>query len=127
MKATLLILFFALIYTASNAQTNAKPVKDTAKIVRICSPSRSSILTSKPMVLVYSHKQTSVIYIDVDSISKIDPKFIKSINVLKDSTATRIYGNGAKAGVIQIYLDDEKYPDAYKLLMKKDSTKSIKQ
>jgi hypothetical protein len=64
---------------------------------------------------------------DIDSMSKINPKYIKSINVLKDSIATKKFGPGAKAGVIQIYLDDDKYPDAGKLLLRKDTTKSIKQ
>jgi hypothetical protein len=104
MKSILLIFLLSITYTIANAQS-----------------------TAKPMVMVYTHRQPNGIIIDVDSMGKINPKFIKAINVLKDSTSTSKYGNAAKGGVIQVYLDDEKYPDAYKLLMKKDSIKSIKQ
>ncbi len=41
---------------------------------------------------------------------------IKSINILKDSISTWRYGKAAKNGVVEIYLNDEKYPNAYKLL-----------
>jgi hypothetical protein len=124
MKTILLIALSALLYTTTRAQNDGKPAKDTAtKIIRICAPSRSGIIAPKPMVLVYTHHQTIGIHMEVDSISKIDPKFIKSIKVLKDSAATRMYGDAAKAGVIQVYIDDEKYPDAYKLFDKKGAVK----
>jgi hypothetical protein len=126
MKAILFIFLFVFMYNASKAQTSVQSAKDTTKIIRICAPSRSSMLAPKPLVIVFTHRQPNGIIMDVDSMSKINPKFIKSINVLKDSTATSKYGNAAKGGVIQIYLDDDKYPDADKLLLKKDTIKSIK-
>ncbi|MBW4891544.1 hypothetical protein KXQ82_17585 [Mucilaginibacter sp. HMF5004] len=128
MKPFLLIFFFLLFCKIANAQFENPPkLSVTADAggppvtIRICAPSRSSILT-KPLVLIYTHNQTIRINIGIDSIDKIEPKSIKSINVLKDAKATSMYGDAAKAGVVQIYLDDEKYPDAYKRFIKPDTT-----
>jgi hypothetical protein len=118
MKATLLIFFFAVLCATANAQISGKPGKDTA-IIRICAPSRGSIIT-KPLVIVYSHNKT---FITDSSLNTLNPKVIKSINVLKDSTSTKQYGLAGRNGVIQIYIDDDKYPDAYKVFEKKEPAK----
>jgi hypothetical protein len=118
MKATLLILIFATIYTTTHAQISGKPGKDTT-IIRICAPSRGSII-AKPLVIVYSHNKT---FITDSSLNTLNPKVIKSINVLKDSISTKQYGLAGRNGVIQIYIDDDKYPDAYKIFEKKEPAK----
>ena len=119
MKAILLILFFATICTTTHAQISGKPGNDTTKIIRICAPSRGSIIT-KPLVIVYSHNKT---FITDSSLNMLNPKFIKKIDILKDSISTKQYGIAGQNGVIQIYIDDDKYPDAYKVFVKKDAVK----
>lgn len=49
-------------------------------------------------------------------LGKLDKKAIKSMNIVKDSTATQRFGDAGKWGVIEIYLDDVNLPDAYKIL-----------
>ena len=93
--------------------------KDTA--MRICTCSTGSSIAS-PLIVIFSHDK--IIYKSTgssDMLSKISPQAIKSINVLKGSSTLVKYGDLAKDGVIEIYLDDKNYPDAYKLL-KSDST-----
>lgn len=79
-----------------------------------------------PLMVVFSHDR--VIYRSLaaeGNMSKLSPDCIKSIYVLKDSSSVAKYGSAAKNGVIEIYIDDEKYPDAYKVF-KTDSLENKK-
>jgi TonB-dependent SusC/RagA subfamily outer membrane receptor len=42
--------------------------------------------------------------VPADSLNSIDPNSIKSVNVLKDKSATSLYGEKGKNGVVQIEL-----------------------
>jgi len=44
------------------------------------------------------------------ALNVINPKYIDSINVLKDSTSIKPYGLAGRNGVVEIYLKDEKIP-----------------
>ena len=56
-----------------------------------------------------------------ESLSKIDPNDIESINVLKDEKATDKYDGKGETGVVEIYLKDSKKRNKLK---EKDKTKS---
>jgi len=79
-----------------------------------------------PLIIIFSHDK--IIYRSAESsgiLDKISPQTIKTINILKDSLSVAKFGVEAKNGVIEIYLDDKNYPDAYKLL-KADSAENKK-
>ncbi len=123
MRKLLLILVLTVMYKASSAQFENQPKlpvqkPDTGKptIIRICAPSRSSILAGQPLVLVYSHDK---IYVSDTSLSRLPPKAIKSINVLRDTSLIKTYGNAARNGTMQVYINDKEFPDAYKLFENK--------
>ena len=50
------------------------------------------------------------------------PEYIQSLNVLKDSLSLAKYGGMAKNGVIEIYLNDAKYPSLYKYFKSNSAT-----
>lgn len=113
MKFSFVLLLFLLVFDLSFAQINGKlgePVR-----IRICAPSRAELLNmKKPLYVVFSHNK---IVFKADSISgTVSPNAIKSINIPKDSISVIKYGKAAQNGVVEIYLDDEHYPNAYKLL-----------
>ena len=109
----LFLLFFAPIVFAQ-ADGN-KDATNKPPVVRICTPSRGSLMAPVLMV-IFSHD--TAIYRSLATeraMSKLSPEYIRSINVLKDSLSIAKYGSAAKNGVIEIYIDDQKYPDAYKI------------
>lgn len=111
---TLLFLLFFAPTVFAQADGN-KDAINKQPIVRICTPSRGSLMTPVLMV-IFSHD--TVIYRSFateGAMSKLSPDHIKSINVLKDSLSIAKYGSAAKNGVIEIYINDQKYPDAYKI------------
>ena len=65
----------------------------------------SEITLSSPGLLIVNGKEVSM-----DSIQKIDQSRIKTITILKDKTATTLYGDKAKNGVISITIASEKDP-----------------
>lgn len=76
--------------------------------------------TSKPLVIVDGKP------IPYENFIKIDPNFIKSINVLKSNTATAIYGTKAVNGVLIVETKNLSNAEKRKLLRKiKNSKKSI--
>jgi hypothetical protein len=132
MKLFLTLLFLLFVVPAAFAQVDSNKILSLAPArftqvdnkvivskqttIRICTPSRSALIGS-PLVIIYSHDK--VIFQSADDhgvMSNIPPQFIKSVNVFKDSLTVAKFGSTAKNGVIEIYLDDEKYPDAYKVV-----------
>jgi hypothetical protein len=71
--------------------------------------------------VIKSHNQTFC-FIDTGGATKlqaINPQWVKKIDILKDRLITaKDYGEAGKNGVVEITLDDEKYPDAYQSLLK---------
>jgi TonB family protein len=63
-------------------------------------------IAGSPLIIVNGKKMTTDKQRDI--VSRIKPKYIKSIDVLKDSTATMAYGQAGKNGVIRIKLIDKK-------------------
>jgi len=132
MRLILTFLFVVIISAIAFAQTDGKAlslnaplftpvnnvkIKDTT--ARICSCSTGPI--APPLIVIFWRDK--IIYKSAgssDILSKVPPKSIKSINILKDSSSVAKYGDLAKNGVIEIYLDDKNYPDTYKLF-KSDS------
>jgi len=92
-----------------------KPISTAT--IRICTPSRAHFATKqRPFYVIFSHGK---IISKADTISAaILPQTIKSLNVLKDSTETLKYGTAGQHGVIEIYLNDDEFPDAYKAFIK---------
>jgi hypothetical protein len=111
-----LILFLVMCTCVpAIAQTSVMP--DTAHhIIRICAPSRAQMLVSKPLVVVFANGKEIIrtSKADTAAFGIINPDDIQSINVLKDTTATKKYGKNAIAGVIEVYLKDGKYPATLK-------------
>jgi len=93
------------------------PVTTPNSTIRICTPSRHNLLKPGPLYVLYS--RNTIIARGDSLIPALDPKMIKSIYVLKDTAATKAYGLAGKSGVIEITIDDVKYPDAYKTLKQK--------
>lgn len=109
----LFLLFFARLVFAQ-ADSNKVAIHKPS-VIRICTPSRGSLIAPVLMV-IFSHD--TVVYRSLATeggMSKLSPDHIRSINVLKDSLSIAKYGSVAKNGVIEIYIDDQKYPDAYKV------------
>ncbi|MVN21585.1 hypothetical protein [Mucilaginibacter arboris] len=80
------------------------------KKIRICTPSRAGLIGQESLYVIKSHGKE----IMGNQLNSLDPQAIKSIHVSKDSKDTEKYGQAGKYGVVEITLDDEKYPNAYK-------------
>ena len=102
MKAYLVILIIVFTVKLSVAQVNKT----------------EKLNTTKPFFVLFSHNQTIVNADTLKSFHDLPSSHIKSINVLKDSAMVKKYGSNAKDGVIEIYLDDKKYPMALDSLKK---------
>jgi hypothetical protein len=119
----IIVLFFVSVATfaqsapgvISNAGTPGK-----RGTVNICTPNRNKLLNTNPLYVVYSHDK--IVYRSDTSkavgsvLGKLDQHAIKSMNIVKDSTATQRFGTAGQWGVIEIQLDDANHPDAYKAL-----------
>ncbi len=119
MKVILIFTIQLLISGLVLAQQPGVKVPATASnsTIRICTPSRHNLLKPGPLCAIYSHNK--IIALGDSVLASLDPKMIKSICVLKDSAAIKAYGSVAKNGVIEVTIDDEKYPEAYKNFRKK--------
>jgi len=119
MKFTLIIAIQLLVSSVLFAQQpSIKPLVTTPNsTIKICTPSRHNLLKPGPIYAIYSHNK--IIALGDSLHATLDPKMIKSIYVLKDSAAIKAYGKMAKNGVIEVTIDDEKYPEAYKIFRKK--------
>jgi ribosomal protein L23 len=118
MKALLLYTFFmatgGLLFAQDKAPVQVtintgKPGSNT--VVSICTPSRAASLANAPLYMIKSHKQE--IKTSVNALNAIDPKWIKTINVTKDSATIANYGTQAKNGIVVVVLDDDKFPNAF--------------
>jgi hypothetical protein len=129
MKFILPLIALLLISGFASAQKELKPLIDPGTpgkdmVIRICAPSKGQLL-HPPLYLIYSHNRLifkSDTFANTAPLNALNPQHFKSINILKDSVSLSKYGGIAKNGVIEIYLDDEKFPDAYKAF-KLDSLK----
>ncbi len=114
MKVYLTALLIVIIGKSAIAQTDSLKSNTT---IHICAPSKHQVL-NPPLVMVMSHSKTFII---ADSnLNIINPSWIKTINVLKGDNAIKNYGEAGKNGVIEITINDEKYPDAYQSIQKDD-------
>jgi hypothetical protein len=96
MKTTLSIILFLLGFGAVEAQT--KPAQ----------AQQNQLLSAKPIFIVFANNKEvkRMPYADSASISVLDPQDIESITVLKDSSATKKYGDLALNGAVEVYLKD---------------------
>ncbi|WP_449439999.1 TonB-dependent receptor plug domain-containing protein [Pedobacter steynii] len=67
----------------------------------------------KPLYVIDGEKQ------DASKLESLDPNNISSIEVLKDKSATSLYGYEGKDGVIKITTKAKKLADSYKKNLKK--------
>jgi hypothetical protein len=127
-----LLLIFVLLLSATCAtiaQTSGEPgITNPNKIIRICAPSKGQLL-HQPMIIIYSrdkvlYQSDTLPHKTFQPLSFLNPQSIKKISILKDTAQTKKYGGMAKNGVIEVYLDDKKYPKARKILL--DSIKAMK-
>jgi hypothetical protein len=114
----LITLLFIVPAASAQVDTNKVAIKKT--IVRICAPSRGTLL-APPLIVVFSHDKIIFKSATANAINKISPNAIQAVNVLKDSTSIAKYGALAKNGIVEIYINDKDYPEAYKAF-KSDST-----
>lgn len=123
MKSSITLLLFlacgVLFAKAQQQLTQTQGQPGGYLNLRLCTPSRAHMASrKKPLFVIYSLNN---IILKGDTITgNLPPEAINSINVIKDSTANLKYGSAAKYGVIEIFLNDEKYPEAYKTLIKRD-------
>ncbi|AKQ45296.1 hypothetical protein TH63_06040 [Rufibacter radiotolerans] len=96
--AFLVTLGFA---TSAQAQERMLPVQKAAVQYK----STQEPAKSKPYIVVLVGKKSYPV--PADSLNSIDPNSIKSVNVLKDKSATSLYGEKGKNGVVQIQLKAE--------------------
>jgi TonB family protein len=91
-----------------NGITQAEVQKTQSKIARttIHGSGFSASLPGSPLIVVDGKKMTTDKQRNI--ISRIKPKYIKSIAVLKGDTAAEVYGKAGKNGVIKIQLIDKK-------------------
>jgi len=126
MKIILALVLLCGIAEIASAQTS-KPLENASTpgkrgTVNICTPSRNKLMNTNPLYVVYSHDK--MVYRSDTSkaagnvLGNLDQQAIKSMNIVKDSTATQRFGKAGQWGVIEIYLDDVKKPDAYKAFVK---------
>jgi hypothetical protein len=122
-KILLLLVSISAIGAVAFAQATPPVVKaDSAKInVRICAVNRRQVLS---VLYVIKSKNGEFKVKGGNTLSSISPQAIKSINVYKNSTAIKKYGNEARDGVVEIFLNDDKYPDLYNEIEKEVSKKN---
>jgi len=110
-----LLLFTSLVHAQRKAPvsvtTNSGGPPGSDVPVRICVPSRASSIANAPLYIIKSHHQE--VKSSATKLYNIDTKWIKSIDVSKDSIVLAKYGGQAKNGVFIITLDDEKFPNAF--------------
>ena len=71
--------------------------------IRICAPSRGKIITPPPLFVLKNDNRILI----ADKDKMLNPKCIKSINVLKDAATTAKYGSKGLNGVIEITVDED--------------------
>jgi outer membrane receptor protein involved in Fe transport len=118
------VIFLLFIFQISFGQSADSDTTKSIQIRLICSPTISS--TNPPFYIITADNQRFQIPEDgnlkdstaiANTISYIDPNWIKSINVLKDKDATDQYGIIGQNGVIVIDLKKgslEKFPSKFR-------------
>jgi TonB family protein len=93
---------------SDNGITRSDVQKTQSKIARttIHGSGFSASLPGSPLIVVDGKKMTTDKQRNI--VSRIKPKYIKSIAVLKGDSAAEVYGKAGKNGVIKIKLNDEK-------------------
>ncbi|MEG1634855.1 MAG: M56 family metallopeptidase [Rikenellaceae bacterium] len=94
LKYALLLPALMLLSLTNNAQTKEK--NDAQKILL-----RMSDVEKKPLIIVDGKE------VEFGAFEKIDPKTVKSISVLKDSTSVLVYGDKGKNGVVLVETKDD--------------------
>ena len=82
---------------------NYKVLDDTTKVVRLSSD-KADTDSSNPLIVVDGESKG----MGTDVLSTIDPKTIEKIDVLKEKSATQLYGEAGKNGVIIITTKENK-------------------
>lgn len=115
MKPILLLTLTILTVLKVQAQAGLKPdtagIKKPGTTIRICMPSRGQLINPPLCVVRFDKKDFKL-----KSLNDLKPSDIDSISVLKDSVSTSKYGADARYGVVLIYIDHNKHPEAVKNL-----------
>ena len=111
MKITFRIFLLMFTYGVASAHTSGQPGKDV--VVHVCVPSKSNLLNPKPLYVVFLKGKQVYTTNNDTALNVINPKYIDSINVLKDNTSTKPYGLAGRNGVVEIYLKDKKFPNGF--------------
>jgi hypothetical protein len=100
--------FMALLFICNmaHAQTDTPAHKPN---ILICTPSREQMLNSPLYLVFYGKKQVLSIKNRYAFSSPLNPRDIKSVNVLKGAEALQKYGDDAKFGAVEIYLKRGKH------------------
>jgi hypothetical protein len=101
---------------------NVGPIKkpdSTVKIIRICAPARGKLLNPPLYIAVTKNHEYKLKGIEV-----INPYWIQTINILKDSASVAKYGPEAKGGVVIITINDKEHPEVNKII--KDASRRSK-
>lgn len=123
MKRIVTIIILAFICDYAIAQQQQSAHTDTTKIIRICTPSRGSVL-NPPLYIIF--KRNKVVYKSNIAVPNIEPRDIASIQVLKGNSATEKYGNTASYGVVEIYMKKDAKLDTNKIKLNTDTGKAIR-
>ena len=112
-----LLLFITTLTFSALAQTSGEPGK-AAPIIHICAPSRGQLVRQPMYVIIFKGKaiftSDTIMTKNMGTLNLIQPRQIETINILKDKNATARYGDMAKNGVIEVTLNDKKFPKAWK-------------
>ena len=89
-----------LAFKPHNVPNDSFPMNQN---IRICAPSRGKIITPPPLFVLKNDNRILI----VDKDKMLNPKCIKSINVLKDAATTAKYGSKGLNGVIEITVNED--------------------
>ena len=107
MKIYLTLSFFLL---AGSAFAQMPKKRDSVLVIRLDDRMKADL---KPLYVIFSQGK---IIAQTDTLAAgVEPRIIKSINVLKGKDAYEKYKEKGNNGAIEIYLNDEKYPEAYRI------------
>jgi hypothetical protein len=99
---------------AVSTNVTVPATRDTthSRIITRCTPSRAEMLARPALIVVFSggrEIQRGKLS-DSTLTGNINPKSIRSVNILQDTAGVKKYGNDARFGVVEVYLKDEKHP-----------------
>ena len=102
----ILVVFMVCLFTLSHAQDLNHPVDSTKSII-----SNEPFRLGNTPAPLYILNDKEIAYADLNAIK---PDDIKTITVLKDSSAIKKYGERARSGVVIIELADATKPSHHK-------------